>query len=172
MKLLTALGISIGVLAAVLIVIEFLLSLTGVAAIGIASWAGFVAWACYFAVGGKPEGMLKVWAANTAGAIVSVLILLLMMLLGFLGNPAALAVAVLVGAFVLVVQANWKVLSFIPGAFCGCAVAFGFGVGIDIPLLIACILSMMLGAFFGYLSDIWGNAMVKKEPEAEAPAEE
>ena len=175
MKLLTALGISIGVLAAVLIILEYLLSLTGVVPFGIASWAGFVAWACYFAAGGKPEGMFKVWAANASGAIVAVLIVLLMMALSFLGNPISLAVAVLVGAFVLVVQANWKVLSFIPGAFCGCAVAFGWGVGIDILPLIACILSMMIGAFFGYLSDLWGNAMAKKEPEAAAeapPAEE
>jgi len=163
MKILTALGISIGILAGILIVLDYLLSLTGVPAIGIAAWGGFVAWACYYAAGGKKEGLFKVMAANTAGAIVAVLIVLLMGLIGFLGHPAALAVAVAIGAFVLVVQANWSVLSFIPGAFCGCAVAFGFGVGTDIMLLIACILSLWIGAIFGIISDVWGNAMAKKE---------
>jgi hypothetical protein len=102
-------------------------------------------------------------AANTAGAIVAVLIVLLMGVIEFLGPWLALPIAVVIGAFVLVVQANWKVLSFIPGAFCGCASAFGFGVGTSLELLIAVLLSLWVGALLGYASDIWGNAMAKKE---------
>jgi len=166
MKILTALGISIGVLAGLLIVLCNLMALTGVAALGIAAWPGFVAWACYYAVGGKKEGLAKVVCANSAGAIVAVLIVLLMQAIALIGvsvDYIALPVAVVIGAFVLVVEANWKVLSFIPGAFAGCACAFGFGVGTSIELLIACLLSLWIGALGGIASDKWGNAMVKKE---------
>ncbi len=162
MHIYTALGVSIGVLAGVLCVICDLLGLTGVTAISIAAWPGFVAWACYFAVGGKKEGLAKTMCANTAGIIMAVLIILCMGLLSFLGNTIALAIAVAIGAFILCVEANWKWLSFIPGAFCGCAVGFGMGVGTNIELLIAGILSMWVGALFAYASDIWGNAMAKK----------
>jgi hypothetical protein len=134
----------------------------GVPALAIAAWPGFIAWALYFAVGGKKEGLLKTMAANTAGAVMAVLIVLLMGALNFMGATLALGVAVVVGAFVMCVQANWKVLSFIPAAFCGCASAFGMGVGLNIKALCACLLSLWLGAVLALLSDIWGNAMVKK----------
>lgn len=162
MSLFVALGISIGVLAGVLCILCDLLAGAGVTAIMIAAWPGFVAWACYFAVGGKKEGLAKTMAANTAGVIMGVLIILLMGVLSFMGSTLSLAVAVAIGAFVLCAQAHWSPLSFIPGAFCGCASCFGFGVGTDIELLVACLLSMWVGALFAYASDIWGNAMVKK----------
>lgn len=162
MGILTALGISIGVLAGVLCVICDLLAKTGVVPIMIAAWPGFVAWACYFAIGGKKEGLGKVMAANTAGAIMGVLMIVLAGALSFLGGTASLAIAVAIGAFVLCVEAGWAPLSFIPGAFCGCACCFGFGVGTNISALIACVLSMWVGAVFAYASDVWGNAMVKK----------
>jgi len=163
MSLFVALGISIGVLAGVLCVICDLLAATGVTAIMIAAWPGFVAWACYFAVGGKKEGLAKTMAANTVGAVMGVLIVLLAGVLSFLGSTFSLAVAVVVGAFILCAEAHWEPLSFIPGAFCGCASCFGFGVGTNPQLLIACILSLWAGALLAFVSDIWGNAMAKKE---------
>ncbi len=162
MHIYTALGISIGVLAGVLCVVCDLLGLTGVTAISIAAWPGFVAWACYFAVGGKKEGLMKTMCANTAGLIMSLLMIACMGLLSFLGGTIGLAIAVAIGAFILCVEANWSPLSFIPGAFCGCAVGFGLGVGTNFELLIMGILSMWVGALFAYASDIWGNAMAKK----------
>ena len=161
MSILVALGISIGVLAGILCIICDLLAKTGVAAIMIAAWPGFVAWACYFAVGGKKEGLAKTMAANTAGVIMGVVIVLLMGIFSFMGNTIALAVAVVIGAFIMCVEANWPPLSFIPGAFCGCASCFGFGVGTNISGMIACLLSLWVGALFAYASDIWGNAMAK-----------
>jgi hypothetical protein len=167
MGLLEALGISIGVLAGLLCVITSALGLDGVPVfLQLAPWPGFVAWACYFAVGGKKEGLFKVAAANAVGAIWAVLIILLLVPLSFLNAipipGLALGVAVIIGAFFLCVEAHWQVLSFIPGAFCGCACAFGLGVGTDIQKLIAVILSMWLGGALAILSDIWGNKMVKK----------
>jgi hypothetical protein len=167
MGLLEALGISIGVLAGLLCVITSILGGEGVPVfLQLAPWPGFVAWACYFAVGGKKEGLCKVVVANAAGAIVAVIIILLMTPLAFLNvipvPGLALGVAVVIGAFILCVEAHLPILSFIPGAFCGCACAFGYGVGTDIQKLIAVILSMWLGAVLAILSDIWGNKMAKK----------
>lgn len=167
MSLFVALGISIGVLAGILCIICDLLAGTGMTAIMIAAWPGFVAWALYFAIGGNAKGMVKVMCANTAGIIVSMLIVLLAGALSFMGGTMSLAIAVVIGAFIMCVEAHWSPLSFIPGAFCGCAAAFGFGVGTDISLAIACLLSMFAGAILGHLSNIWGTAMAKKEKEKE-----
>lgn len=169
MHILIALGISIGVLAGVLIVVEYLFSLIGIAALAVTTWPGFVAWACYFAVGGKKEGLIKTLAANTAGILVAMLIVILAGLFAFMGHPIGLAIAVVIGAVILVVQAFWKHLSYIPGAFCGCAVGFGFiafgthafGDG-GLESMISLMLSMWIGALFAFASDIWGNAMAKK----------
>ena len=154
-----ALGISIGVLAGLLCVLCDLMVKTGVPALAIAAWPGFVAWACYYAAGGMKEGLTKTLAANTAGIIVGVLIIALAGVLGFMGATASLAVAVVIGAFVLCAEANWTPLSFIPGAFCGAASCFGFGVGTDMQLMVACWLSMVIGALLAYVSHIWGNSM-------------
>jgi hypothetical protein len=167
MGLLEALGISIGVLAGILCMITSALGLEGVPVfLQLAPWPGFVAWACYFAVGGKKEGLGKVVVANAVGAIWAVIIILLLVPLSFLNAVPipgfALGIAVIIGAFFLCVEAHWTPLSFIPGAFCGCACAFGFGVGTDVQKLIAVILSMWLGAIFAILSDVWGNKIAKK----------
>lgn len=167
MGLLEALGISIGVLAGLLCIITTALGAPGIPPfLQLAPWPGFVAWACYFAIGGKKAGLGKVMAANCAGAIVAVVIVLLLAPLSFLNAipipGLALGVAVVIGAFILCVEAHLSVFSFIPGAFCGCACAFGFGVGTDTNKLIAVILSMWLGAIFAIISDAWGNKMAKK----------
>lgn len=162
MHIYVALGISIGVLAGVLCIICSLLGSTGIPTLALAAWPGFVSWACYFAIGGKPSGMGKVMAANTAGIIMAGIILILTGLFG--GTDIALAIAVVIGAFILCVEAFWKPLSFIPGAFCGCACAFGFGASFpQWEAMIAVAISMWLGAFLAYLSDLWGQKMAKPE---------
>lgn len=163
MKLYTALGISIGVLAGILCIICDLLSGTGISIISIAAWPGFIAWACYFAVGGKKEGLSKTLASNTLGAIMGFLIVWLTGPLSFLGGSISLAICVAIGSFILCVAANIDLLSFIPGSFCGCASCFGFHVGTDLSLLVTCILSLVVGALFAYASDIWGHKMAKEE---------
>jgi hypothetical protein len=167
MGLFEALGISIGILAGALCMITSTLGLEGVPVfLQLAPWPGFVAWAGYYAVGGKKEGLFKVAAANAAGAIWELIIILLLVPLSFLNAVPipgfALGIAVIIAAFLICVEAHWQPLSFIPGAFCGCACAFGFGVGADIQKLIAVILSMWLGVALAILSDVWANKMVKK----------
>ena len=168
MHIYVALGISIGILAGVLILIDAVASgnynaETGAGAwLNWQAWPGFVAWALYFAIGGKPVGMGKVMAANTAGIIVAGVIVLLTGLFG--GSTIALAIAVVIGAFILCVEAFWPVLSFIPGAFCGCACTFGMGGNFDnVGLMVATAISMYLGAILAYISDIWGQKMAPSD---------
>lgn len=170
MHIYVALGISIGILAGVLILIDALAAGhynvdTGAGSwLNWQAWPGFVSWALYFAIGGKPVGMGKVMAANTAGIIVAGIIVVLAGLFG--GSTIALAIAVVIGAFILCVEAFWAPLSFIPGAFCGCACTFGMGGNFSaIGLMVATAISMYLGAILAYLSDLWGQKMAKSEDE-------
>ena len=169
MTILVALGISIGVLAGALCVLCNLLGLTGISWIAIAAWPGFLAWACYFAVGGKTrtEKLTKTMASNKVGVIWGwIMVFIGTALLGFLnmksGVSIGVAIGVIIGAFFLCVEAKANILSFIPGAFCGCAAAFGFGAAGKAALIIPLLLSMWIGALLALASDVWGNAMVKK----------
>ena len=168
MTILVALGISIGVLAGALCVLCNLLGLTGISWIAIAAWPGFLAWACYFAVGGetRTEKLTKTMASNTVGVIWGwIMVFIGTALLGFLnmksGVSIGVAIGVIIGAFFLCVEAKANILSFIPGAFCGCAAAFGFGAAGKAALIIPLLLSMWVGALLALASDVWGNAMVK-----------
>lgn len=157
-----ALSISIGVLAGLMCLIESWCGSLNIPALALAPWPGFVSWALYFAIGGKPVGMGKVMASNTSGIIVAGIMLYLTALFG--GSGWALALAVFLVCFILCLEAFWPPLSFIPGAFCGCACACGFGASFENPsAMVALALSMWLGAFLAWLSDLWANAMSKTE---------
>jgi len=169
MTILVALGISIGVLAGGLCVLCNLLGLTGISWIAIAAWPGFVAWASYFAVGGetRKEKLTKTIASNTVGVAWGwIMVLLGTSVFSFLNmaNGVAIGVglAVVIGAFFMCVEAKASIISFIPGAFCGCASCFGFGAAGKASLIIPLLLSMWVGAVLALASDVWGNAMVKK----------
>lgn len=168
MTILVALGISIGVLAGALCVLCNLLGLTGISWIAIAAWPGFVAWACYFAVGGATRGekLKKTLASNTIGVAWGfIMVLLGTTVFSFLNTSSGIAIgvalAVIIGAFFMCVEAKADIISFIPGAFCGCASSFGFGAAGKASLLIPLLLSMWVGAVLALASDVWGNAMVK-----------
>ena len=71
-------------------------------------------------------------------------------------------------AFIMCVQANLPLLSFIPGAFLGAATWVGAGGGGALTRASLMIpLSMVLGALFGFLSE----ALAKKISGAPARAE-
>ncbi len=158
MHIYVALGISIGVLAGVLVLIDSAAAGTGQPWLSWAAWPGFVAWALYFAKGEGMKGMIDTMCANTAGIIMAGIILALTGLFG--GSTIALAIAVVIGAFLLCVEAFWPPLAFIPAAFCGCACTFGMGGSFSaIGLMVATAISMYLGAFLAWLSDLWGAKM-------------
>lgn len=145
MNFLVAVGISIGVLAGIWA--QFCGN------VGLVAWIGFVSWACFYAAGGKKEGLGKTLAANLSGVFWGFIIITIMNLLNF---PYALGVAVVIGAFMMCVQAHIKYLAFIPGAFAGCASYFGSGTDIQ-----AAALSLICGAVLGYLSEVIALYLVK-----------
>src|SRR6266571_5318172 len=111
MDMLMALALSIGVLIALWVKVGAMASL--------AVPAGIVAWACFFAAGGKTTGLQKTIASTLSGVV---WVWLAMTLVAMLNMTSLTWVFVGVVAFLLVIQSKVAILSFIPGAFCGAAV--------------------------------------------------
>lgn len=132
-----AVGITIGILAGAWT--EFS------SAVGLITWIAFVSWACFFAAGAKLVGFTKTVPSTLSGAVYGWLIIWAAGAVG--GWPGALAIAVGIGAFLMCAQANWRVLSFIPGAFAGAACLFGAGGD-----LLATVIPLAAGAALGWLS--------------------
>lgn len=144
MKLYTALGITIGILAGIWTQLSSVLHLY--------TWVAFIAWACFFAAGAGRTGFLKVLPSNLSGLVWGWLIVWGAGALG--GWTGALAVTVAIGAFMMCIQANWSVLSFIPGAFAGTAVFFATGgdwIGSGIALIAGAALAWISGWTGGLL---------------------
>jgi hypothetical protein len=149
MDALLALGLAIGILIA-----GWTYLAIGVAALPV--WAGIVAWGCFFAAGGKTEGLLKTIASNLSGVFWAWLAL-------FVWNAAGQGVpllSLLVGlaAFAMVLQAKVPALSFIPGAFLGAATAVSVVVGANGTWLNT-IIALVAGAVLGYLSEMLAGAL-------------
>jgi len=165
MSLLVALGISIGVLAGAWVYIGLL------PAIALPVWVGVISWACFYALGGKKEGLVKTICSNLSGLLWGYLIVLIYSSTG--ASLAILAIAVAVGCFIMCIQANIKVLSFIPGAFAGTAsyfsVVFYYGAAkvtgrftwLDTAIC------LIVGALLALLSETFGTALTKIGKKAE-----
>ena len=144
MNLLIALGLSIGILAGAWVQVG--------SALGLPVWIGVISWACFYAVGGKKEGLLKTITSNLSGVLWGFVIVLILKALGTF--PIALGLAIAIGCFIMVIQANIKVLSFIPGAFAGTAAYFGSNY--DWKNTAIC---LVIGALLAFLSQIIGTAL-------------
>jgi hypothetical protein len=149
MNRLVALALSIGLLIAVWTYIAL-----GPAALPV--WAGIVAWACFFAAGGKTDGLLKTLASNLSGVFWAFVALMAANALAP-NNLVVLSVLVGVVAAAMVLQSKIAVLSFIPGAFLGAATAVSVVVpGGTYPKVIA---ALVAGALFGYVSELLAGAL-------------
>lgn len=158
MSFFVAAGISIGVLAGIWA--QFCGN------IGLLAWVGFVAWACFYAAGGKASGLGKTLAANLSGVFWGFIIVAIMNLMNF---PYGLGVAVVIGAFMMCAQAHISYLAFIPGSFAGCASYFGSNLDIK-----AAAISLICGALLGYVSEVIAVYLVKvfgKKEEVQTAAE-
>ncbi len=100
--------------------------------------AGIVAWACFFAAGGKTQGLQKTIASTLSGVV---WVWLAMTLIGMMNMGSYAWVIIGIVAFILVIQSKLPALSFIPGAFCGALVA---------------------GAVLGYISEMGAGMIAKK----------
>jgi hypothetical protein len=139
-------------------------------------WISFIAWGCHFHSGGGTKGSLATLICMTWGAIVGmVAVMLATGVLSPLGGAWGPAVAVCLGASAIVLSSAIKVLDTIPASVYGFAAVAG-------PILLAkmtpeqaiipTVLSIVIGAVFGYLSEMLANALSKKgEPTAEATAD-
>jgi Protein of unknown function (DUF1097) len=144
MDALVALGLAIGILIAGWTYVAL-----GVAALPV--WAGIVAWGCFFAAGGKTEGLVKTIASNLSGVLWAFLALFLANRFG--GGVPILSVLVGLAAFGMVVQAKIPALGFIPGAFLGAATAVSVVVGAS-GTWMNVIIALVVGAVLGYLSEM------------------
>jgi hypothetical protein len=144
MNMLLALAISIGVLIAVWTYVAL-----GPAALPV--WAGIVAWATFFAAGGKTDGLLKTLASNLSGVFWAFIALYAANALAP-GNLGVLSALVGVVAAAMVLQSKIGILAFIPGAFLGAATAVSVVVpGGTYPKVIG---ALVAGALFAYVSEM------------------
>jgi hypothetical protein len=150
MDMLMALAISIGVLIALWVKVGGMLSL--------AVPAGIIAWACFYAAGGKVQGLQKTVAANLAG-VIWVWIAMTVIAAANLGGIAWVIIGIV--AFFIVIEAKLPALSFIPGGFCGAAVT-AWAAPTDAKGYVMVMVALVAGAVLGYLSEAAGGVMAKK----------
>jgi hypothetical protein len=173
-----ALAVSIGVLGAV----ATFLYLT----VGLAIWAGFIAWACFFHSGGDEKALQHTIAGNVFGAVcawIAAMLILKVPLAESLGLPLWASLVVGLTVLVMVLSSQLPMLSVIPASVYGYASLFAYllqtaeamTVGrlviIDFkgnPLLVV-IISMVLGALFGWASAKLAGTLTAKKVAA-APA--
>ncbi|WHH57041.1 DUF1097 domain-containing protein [Petroclostridium sp. X23] len=156
MKLLTALGISVGILAG--------LWTTASISYGLVAWIGFLSWATFYAVGGKMAGVKYTLVTNITGVLWGYAILQIGNLVSAsLGQAVGLGVAVAVIVFIMVLLGNFSLYQFIPGQFIGCASYFGSNFDLKATLI-----ALVCGAILGYISEKIGILMAKQEPVQES----
>ena len=175
MDIISALAVSIGLLAGV----ATWLFLGPMGGLGLSLWAAFVAWASFYHCGGKEAGLQKTIVHNIFGAVLGWLALLAIsqMSLGTtLGVPLWAAICVAISVFVLVMAAKNAMFSDIPAAVFGyasiAALALAGGKlsavtsgSLENPL-INIVISMVIGALFGYVSEKVAGAIVQKAAPA------
>jgi hypothetical protein len=156
MDALVALGLSIGILIAGWTYVAL-----GPGALPV--WAGIVAWGCFFAAGGKTQGLTKTIASNLSGVLWAFLAITAATRFG--GGVPVLSVLVGFAALFMVLQAKIPALSFIPGAFLGAATAVSVVVGAN-GSWTRTIVALVAGAVLGYLSEMLAGALTKPKRAA------
>lgn len=170
MDIISALAVSIGLLGG----IAAWLFLGPLGGLGLSVWAAFIAWASFYHCGGKEAGLQKTIVNNVFGAIIGWIALMLVTQLPFgasLGVPLWAGIVVAITVFVLVIAAKIPALSDIPAGVFGFAsvVAFALAGGklsavtaasLENPL-VNIVISMVIGAVFGYVSEKAAGAIAK-----------
>jgi hypothetical protein len=171
MPALVALAVSVGVLA---VVATWFFFLPAVAAANVQIWQAFIAWGCHFQAGGGPAGTRTTIACMSFGAIVGMTAVLLAGQLGALGMLAA-PLMVGVGAAIIVLSSRLPLLATIPASVYGFAAIAGLillGDGITATgALLPTLLSIVIGAAFGYVSEAVAGALTKKRPASVGAAQ-
>jgi hypothetical protein len=161
MPALIALALSVGVLA---VAATWFFFVPAVAAAHLQVWQAFIAWGCHYHSGGKITGTRNTIVCMSFGAVVGMAAALLAGQLGALGG-LALPVAVGIGAAVICLASAIPLLSTIPASVYGFASIAGLMLlGKDMTptaALVPTILSIIVGAIFGFVSELVMNALKK-----------
>ena len=172
MPALIALALSVGVLAVIdtwLFVVPLADFLPGLV------WISFIAWGCHFHSGGGVKGSTTAILGMSFGALVGLAAIVLFQgPIAGLGDLAA-PVAVGLGAAVICLASAIPLLSTVPASVYGFASVAGatFLVS-DGPTLepteaiFPTIVSVVIGAAFGFVSEKLANALTKMAPAADA----
>jgi len=175
MSQLSALSLSIAVLGAVWAYLA-LGPLSGFVLV----WAGFIAWGCFFHTGANSNALNKTIAGTAYGAIIGWIALLIIVHVAMPSLGVAWP-AIVVGAtvFLLVIVASINLLSVVPANVYGYAAIVAYALQTPStppatgPLqnltsasfanpLILLIVSMVIGALFGWASNALTGALAKK----------
>lgn len=158
-----ALAVSVGLLA----VLDTWIYVGPLAATTLAGlvWISFVAWGCFFQSGAGTKGLMTAVLGMSFGAIVGMVAVMLAN--GPLAGTGVMAapIAVGLGAFVICLASKVPQLATIPASVYGFASVAG-------PILLASkspteailpvVGSIVIGAVFGYVSELLANALTKK----------
>lgn len=159
-----ALAVSVGVLAVAATWLFF--SVDPVVAAHMQVWQAFIAWGCHYHSGGKFAGTRTTILCMSFGAVVGMAAgILAGGALAPLGQLAA-PVAVGLGATVICLASKVPFLGTIPASvygFASIAGLFLLGTGMTPQTaLVPTILSIIVGAAFGYVSEVVAGALTKK----------
>lgn len=170
MDIIMALGVSIGLLGG----IATWLFLGPIGGLGLSIWAAFIAWGSFYHCGGKEAGLQKTVVHNIFGVIIGWIALMLITqipLAGSLGLPVWAGICVAITVFVLVLAAKNAMFSDIPASVFGFASVAAFALAGDkLGALTAgsfenplfnVVVSMVIGALFGYVSEKIAGAIAK-----------
>lgn len=163
MNLITALAISIGLLAAIA---TWVCLGTGA---GLQVWALFIGWGSFYHTGGGVDGLTKSAINHVWGAVVATVALFIVGTVG--GSVVVTSAIVGVSVVVLVLGAHLPVLATIPAAVYGYAstAAFCLLTGVAIGDITATakaaamvVASMILGTVFGIVSEKLAGTLTAK----------
>ncbi len=164
MSPLLALAASVGVLA---VVATWIFGLEPLVAAKLQVWQAFIAWGCHYHSGGKATGTRNTIVCMSFGSVVGMAAVLLAGQMGTLGAFAA-PVAVGLGATVIVLASSLPILATIPASVYGFASIAGLillGAGMTPhTALLPTLLSIVIGAAFGYVSEAVAGALTAKQP--------
>ena len=179
-----ALSLSIGILGAIWAFIAFVDPLSSFLLV----WAGFIGWGCFFHTGGDDKALLKTIVGNAYGVVIAWIALLIIVNVQVpdLGlGPVWPALVVGVTVFFLVIVLQIDVLSSVPANVYGYAATVAYSltkpsvapadpgeagtgplqnllaVSFDNPLILL-IVSMAIGALFGYVSGQIATRLTKQ----------
>jgi len=131
-------------------------------------WVSFIAWGCHFHSGGGIKGMTTTVACMIWGAVVGLgAVLLATGPLKTMDPPVAFGIAVGLGAALICLSSKVPLLATIPASVYGFAsIAGALAVqhigGDPTKAILPVAASVIIGAIFGYVSEMVSNMLTKK----------